>query len=360
MAEDGTKISYVQINGTDSEILTEYIVEELGGVIPVKYNAPQGRFVTVGVYDVDSPSTKSLTETRAVGMALLNTASELATGKGFASAQAAAAASNGFTPYVAAGGSDMRYDTGSHVDSEGWGINVGFARTINKENSKMTMAPFVEYGKSNYDSYLDNGVHGGGDSRFTGVGFMAKNEQKDGLYYEGSIRLGRSKGDYNGEWHLGKYDTESNYAALHAGIGKVQKISGKNSIDYYAKFFYTHQYGDDVTVKRPEIGDSFVYNFDGINSSRLRVGTRLISKFKENDSVFFGLAYEREFDSEARGQCQGVGTPSPSMKGSSRMLELGWKKEATSDNPFGAEVGLTGWRGKQRGISFNAGFSFSF
>ena len=361
LPKEGTILSpVVPINGIASEVVTDYITEELGGVIPVKYNAAQGRLVIVGVYDVDSPSVKSLTETRAAGMAVLNTAADLATGKGFASAQAAAETNNGFVPYVAASGSDMRYNTGSHINTEGWGINVGFARTVKAQSSKLTLAPFVEYGKVNYDSYLDNGVHGCGDSSFGGIGFMAKKEENSGLHYEASVRLGRVKGDFMGEWHLGRYDTTSNYLALHAGIGRVQKVNVQNSIDYYGKLFYTHQYGDEATVSRPEIGDSFTYNFDAISSCRLRLGTRVSQKFNETDSFFVGLAYDHEFDSEARAQCNGVATPSPSMKGSSGMLEIGWKKEATKRQPFGAEVGLTGWTGKQKGVYFNAGFNLAF
>ena len=322
---------------------------------------------------------KSLVETRAGGMALLNTAFDLTTGKGFANAQAAAeaesdAAANdgvtkntegvrakaGFTPYAAIGGANMRYETGSYVDSKGWGANIGFSRIINYQNSRLTLAPFVEYGKASYDSYLNNGTHGSGDNSFTGIGFIVKNEQKDGLYYEGSVRLGRVKGDYQGDasTYGSNYDTASNYLAFHAGIGKVQKLNDKNSIDYYGKFFYTHQNGDTVNI-HSTLGDA-MYDFDAINSYRLRLGARWSQKLGKRDKLYAGLAWDYEFDSEARAHYNGMSTPAPTMKGSSGMLELGWKQEATKDNPFGVDLGLTGWCGKQRGITFNAGFSFGF
>ena len=318
-----------------------------------------------------SEDSKSLAETRAAGMAFLNSGADMAIGKGFMSAQAAAeadgnsngASAGGYTTYAAIGGANMRYETGSYVDSKGWGINVGLSRIINYQNSKLTLAPFIEYGKASYDSYLDNGTHGNGDNSFTGIGFMAKNEQKDGLYYEGSVRLGRAKGDYEGGANPAsnsKYDTASNYLAFHAGIGKVQKINEKSSIDYYGKFFYTHQNGDDVTVTRTMVGDSFVYNFDAIDSYRLRLGTRWNQKLGAKDVFYAGLAWDYEFDSEARAHYNGMSTPAPSMKGSSGMLELGWKQEITKDNPLGVDLGVTGWCGKQRGISFNAGFSWAF
>ncbi len=250
--------------------------------------------------------------------------------------------------------------TGSYVDSKGWGINVGFSRIINKENSKLTLAPFIEYGKSSYNSYLDNGTHGSGDSSFTGIGFMVKNEQKNGLYCEGSVRFGRSKGDYQGDASTfgSNYDTASNYLAFHAGIGKMQKLNDKSSLDCYGKLFYTHQNGDNVNIQ--SLLGPAAYTFDAINSYRLRLGARWNQQLGARDVFYAGLAWDYEFDSEARAHYNGTSTPSPSMKGSSGMLEPGWKQEATKDNPFGVELGATGWVGKQRGISFNTGFSWAF
>ena len=355
------------------------------GLVEIKGTVKQdGSRIVLRMNEDVSPAldedSKSLAETRAGGMAVLNTGADFATGKGFTSAQAAAEAessaqvgidglannasivkpSAGFTPYATISGSDMRYETGSYVDSKGWGVNVGFARIINYENSKLTLVPFVEYGKSSYDSYLNNGTHGSGDNSFTGIGIMAKNEQKNGLYYEGSARFGRVKSDYDGGALLGRYNTASNYMAFHIGAGKVQKISKKSSLDFYGKLFYTHQNGDSPTITRPEIGDSFVYDFDAINSYRLRLGTRWNQRLGERDVFYAGIAWDYEFDSEARAHYNGMTTPAPSMKGSSGMLELGWKQEATKDNPFGVELGATGWCGKQKGIQFNAGFSWAF
>ncbi len=220
------------------------------------------------------------------------------------------------------------------------------------------MVPFVEYGKASYDSYLNNGTHGSGRSSFTGIGFMAKNEQDDGFYYEGSVRAGRAKSDYRGEERLGNYDTSSNYLAFHAGIGKVQKLSDKSSLDYYGKLFYTHQNGDDVTVTRPGAGDSFVYNFDAINSYRLRLGARWNQKLSKRDVFYAGLAWDYEFDSEARAHFNGMSTPAPTMKGSSGMLELGWRAEAAES--VKRELNFNGWVGKQRGVAGGVGMEFAF
>ena len=375
LARPGAILKAIPLSCTDTDTLVDFIEQGLGGVIPEEYASPQGR-TKIGSYAPVLPNAKSLAETRAAGMAVLNTATDMVIGQGFRAAAAAAAAeeaaanegkkgdspaaSAGFTPYAAAGGSNMRYNTGSHVDSKGWNANIGFARTINYQGSRLTLVPFVEYGKSGYDSYLDNGTHGNGDNTFTGIGIMAKNELKNGLYYEGSLRAGRMKSDYEGDIFLGRYDTASNYLALHAGIGRAVKVTKDDSLDYYGKLFWTHQNGDSVMVTRDFIGDSYRYDFEAINSYRLRLGARWTRKLGGRDAFYAGLAWDYEFDSEARAHYEGGSSPAPGMKGSSGMLELGWRQETTKANPFGMDFSVNGWCGKQRGITFNAGFKWCF
>lgn len=48
------------------------------------------------------------------------------------------------------------------------------------------------------------------------------------------------------------------------------------------------------------------------------------------------------------------------MEGSSGFLELGWKSKMTKDNPWSADFNLTGWAGKQRGITYTLGVSRAF
>ena len=81
---------------------------------------------------------------------------------------------------------------------------------------------------------------------------------------------------------------------------------------------------------------------------------------KKNASLYAGLAWDYEFDSDARATYRGLATPSPSMKGSSGMLELGVKCQPGPKSPFHMDISLAGWAGKQRGVSFNAAFQWTF
>ncbi|MBQ6743844.1 MAG: autotransporter outer membrane beta-barrel domain-containing protein [Acidaminococcaceae bacterium] len=303
--------------------------------------------------------TKSLVETRSAAMAVLNNSIDVVTDKGFAAAKDAVRAEtgSGFTPFVYTGGNKMRYKTGSHVDSRGWGLAAGFAKEIKGENHTLITGPFVEHGRANYDSYLDNGTKADGKNRFTGGGWFLRNELKNGINYEASVRFGHLSSDYKGYGAMDtEYDSGSNYLGFHAGVGKTLQVGKKDdALDVYAKYFYTHQNGTDATLSTGER-----YHFDAVNSNRIRLGARYTHPLKANASLYAGLAWDYEFDSDARATYRGLSTPSPSMKGSSGMLELGVKCQPSDKSPFHMDISLAGWAGKQRGVSFNAAFQWTF
>ena len=303
--------------------------------------------------------TKSLVETRSAAMAVLNNSIDMVTDKGFTAAKDAARAETGggFAPFIYAGANNMRYQTGSHVDSHGWGLAAGFAKEIKKENYTLLTGPFVEHGRSNYDSYLDNGTKADGKNKYTGGGWFFRNELKNGINYEASVRFGHMNSDYNGRIGLAtSYDSGSNYLGFHAGVGKTMQVGKKDdTLEVYGKYFYTHQNGTDATLSTGER-----YHFDAVNSNRIRLGARYTHPLKANTSLYAGLAWDYEFDSDARATYRGLSTPSPSMKGSSGMLELGVKCQPSPKSPFHMDISLAGWAGKQRGVSFNAAFQWTF
>ena len=323
---------------------------------------------TIGSVSGLSAASKSLAETRAGGIAILNDGATLMAGTSLINAMAAANAANlsaqggegapapaGFTPFAAVGANNMRYETGSYVDSKGWGINVGMARELTYKKSVLTIAPLIEYGRSNYDSYLDSGTHGSGKQQFLGVGAIVRQDFTKGPYVEGSLRAGRMKGDYNSGDMNASYDTASNYFGLHLGVGKIVNLDKKNKLDIYGKLFYTKQAGDDV-----KLSTGAVYNFEAIDSVRTRLGARWTAELAKNSNLYVGLAWDHEFDSKARATYKGFSTPTPSMKGDSCLLELGWQVKPKETSPLSINLNLTGWCGKQKGVQFGAGFEWGF
>ena len=329
--------------------------------------------------DADSPypiadRKKSAVETRAAAVTLLNAGADMLASQGFSEAANAVAiemaeaakngatgatAASGFTPFAAFGGSSLRAESGSHVDTKGFGLNVGFAREIANSQGKLLFGPVIEYGGGNYDSY-NNNIHADGGSHYWGIGLMARQVNHDGFYYEGSLRGGRVKADYT-ERSTGlnsTYDSSSNYWAAHLGLGKVVAAGKSNTVDAYLKYFYSHQSGDDVTITSINPNAPVQANFDSVDSNRIRIGARLTHKVNEMNSFYGGLAYQYEFSGDARAHFNGEGAPSPSVKGSSGLLELGW--QVKPGGPLMLDLGVTGWAGKQRGGSVQLGATWSF
>lgn len=252
-----------------------------------------------------------------------------------------------FAPFVSVGGSNMRAKPGSYVDTRGWNINAGFARVLKNKNGTMAFGPIVEYGRGNYTSHLDDGTRGDGDAKFFGIGAFLRQNNTNGLWYEGSIRGGRMDSDYRGNLNHQDvtYDTDSNYFAAHLGIGKENKVSEKGSLDLYTKLFYAYQRGSGADLSTGEHVE-----FDAVNSLRWRVGGKYSHHVSKTGVMYAGLAYEYEFKGDATASYQGMSTPSPSIKGSSGLLELGYKMKPGANSPITLDFGLNLWAGKKRGI----------
>ena len=324
--------------------------------------------------------TKSLVETRVAATAMINSSGDLLADSGIGAAinavsaaahapaakstanagtqasAASAAASSAFQMWAAQSGSATRLNSGSYVDAKGWNLNLGFAKQATMGRNTVTYGPFIEYGRGTYDSYLDDGTHGDGSMSHVGVGVMAVSKSDSGAYVEGSLRAGRVKSDYAGDISntAAAYDSSSTYYAAHIGVGREKELKGGDTIDTYAKYFYSHQGGDTVKLNTGE-----VYDFDAVNSSRLRIGARYTKKLNGGGAFYTGLAYEYEFGSDAGATFGDYSTPSPSLKGSTGVLELGYRFAPKSSNvSYG--VSLMGMTGKRRGISGGVQINWAF
>ena len=258
--------------------------------------------------------------------------------------------------WAGVGANSMRVESGSYVDSKGWSLGVGWAREDKmKDGAKRLFSPFVEYGRGSYDSYLDNGTHGSGAISYLGIGVLGKLTQQDGLWLEGSVRGGRATSDY----HLhgssdADYDGSNTYYGIHLGIGKTVELKKDAAIDAYARYFWSHQNGMSVKLSS---GDN--YDFAAVDSHRLRLGFRYSQKDQHKGEFYTGLAWEYEFDGEARATIGGDAAPSPSLKGSSYMLELGYRF-SPENSRVSYDLHLNGWQGKRKGISGGAAVKWAF
>ena len=308
--------------------------------------------------------TKSYVETQMAAMAMVASGVDLTAGAGFTNAAQAVQdakdsgeSGRSMVPYAAANYGSMRQESGSHVDVKGSNFNIGFAKEVKNGSGKLLFGPMFEYGRGNYDSYLDDGTTGSGTAQNYGIGMMARQTNDNGFYYEGSVRYGKVTSDYSSSnvWAGNdvSYDNSAKYWGAHVGVGKLQKLGGDNAIDLYGKLFYTNQGSSSVNIN----GDTL--DFSSVKSKRSRIGFRYIHGTSKVRSVYAGLAWQYEFDGAAHATANGLSTPSPSVKGSSGMLELG-VLIAPKASPVSFDLGVSGWAGKQKGYSLNANMCWSF
>lgn len=320
-----------------------------------------GNSVTSGVVDnILSEKSKSVVETQIASLAGVITSADLLSNAGFSNASQAVQQSNAeggsareMVPYAAVGYGNMRQESGSHVDVQGSAFNIGFAKEVKNGSGKLLFGPMIEYGRGSYESYLDDGTKGDGNTQNFGLGVMARQNNDNGTYYEGSLRYGKLTSNYNSGDLGADYDTDANYWGAHLGLGKVFQLNDKNSIDTYCKFFYTNQGSSSANI----LGNNV--EFDAVKSKRSRLGFRFNHATSDVRSIYAGLAWQHEFDGSACATVDGFSAPSPSIKGNSMMAELG-VNIAPKSSPVSFDLGVSGWAGKQKGYSLNANMLWSF
>jgi hypothetical protein len=265
-----------------------------------------------------------------------------------------------WTPFVAAAYKNMRYNTGSHVESDGWNTVLGIARRYEDKSGSFLVGPFVEYGNGDYDSYINGGIHANGNAHYIGGGIFAQKNFNSGWYIDGSVRGGRVSADYNSNDLLigttrvhEDYDYRTPYYGFHLGFGKVHNYGDNVRLDTYLRYLYAHQDSFDAKLATGEN-----YEFDDVDSSKIRVGTRYIHDEKDLGSWYVGAAYQYEFDNESTAHFNGGDTPSPSIQGSSGMLELGWEGKGGKNMIY--DLSLRGWVGKEEGASVRALVKWTF
>lgn len=343
------------VNTSNTTTKTEGLFTKVYGT------AVSGSSVTSGVLSATlNENSKSVVETQVASLAGVITSADLLSNAGFSNASQAVQQSNAeggsareMVPYAAAGYGNMRQESGSYVDVQGSAFNIGFAKEVKNGSGKLLFGPMIEYGRGSYESYLDDGTKGNGNTQNFGLGVMARQNNDNGTYYEGSLRYGKLTSNYNSGDLGADYDTDANYWGAHLGLGKVFQLNDKNSIDTYCKFFYTNQGSSSANILGSDV------EFDAVKSKRSRLGFRFNHATSDVRSIYAGLAWQHEFDGSACATVDGFSTPSPSIKGNSMMAELG-VNIAPKSSPVSFDIGVSGWAGKQKGYSLNANMLWSF
>jgi hypothetical protein len=305
---------------------------------------------------------KALSEGIVSGHAFLNQGTDLLADAGIANALRAAAGESGPAAFGAFSYGSSRYETGSHVKVRGLSLMVGGAYGASLAPGRLTIGAFFEYGSGSYDTYNDfanfASVRGDGDADYVGGGLLARfdfnNHGSGSFYAEMSARAGRLSTDFGTLDFLpirASYDVSVPYFGLHAGLGHIFNVGASTDLDLYAKYFWTHQGGKDVTVVDP-------ISFSDVDSHRLRVGTRLSHGITDQVKIYAGAAYENEFSGKAEASSYGLRFDVPELKGSTGIGELGLT--ILPADKVNVDVGVQGFAGTREGVAGTLRLNFEF
>ena len=304
-----------------------------------------------------SDQTAIATESRAASVAVVGRGSEAVTD----SLDALRGSGEGLDTFAAVVGSRSRYDTGSHVDVNGWNGIAGTAWTRELSSGTLRYGAFYENGGGSYDTFNTiNGssYRGSGDTVYNGGGLLLRWETRSGTYTEASLRAGMVKNEVGQalEFAGNRYGfkTENNYYGGHVGIGRIMERDDGDAWDIYGKYFHMHHEGDTVTIA----GDEFA--FDAVDSDRLRVGARYLDRKNDRFTGYYGVAWDYEFSGDTGGTANHHAMYTPSLKGSTLIAEIGFRGTPGGDSPWSFGVDLRGYAGEQEGLSGTVTAAYSF
>ena len=269
----------------------------------------------------------------------------------------------GVKTFAAVHGNRSKYDVNSDIKINGWSTIVGVGNADKFDNgSEFSWGVFYENGSGNYrtfNEFNNEFFRGDGSLVYNGGGIAARYTNKNGVYTEGSLRSGMLKSDMDnalrdGAGNFYGYESKSAYYGAHLGIGKIISLSESSDLDVYGKFFHTYTEGDSFKVANDE------FEFDSINSDRLRIGARITSNKENKFSTYYGLAYEYEFNGDADMTAQGLKAPTQSLQGSSVMAEVGFNYQPTPTSPWSFDLNMRGYAGERQGGSFNVQATYTF
>jgi outer membrane autotransporter protein len=275
----------------------------------------------------------------------------------------------GLVPFGAVSGGSSRYDTGSHVDVDGFSLlaGLGWRLPVNPQAGSLLLGAFFEGGRGSYDSYnsFNNmaSVKGDGDTSYYGGGILGRYEKQagpGGVYGEASVRAGRTDTDFRSKDILNAmggdvtYDSDSTYYGAHLGAGYIWNITAKASLDFSGKYIWTHQTDDSVVI----LGD--LIEFKSINSHRVRLGGRFAYAVNGFVTPYGGLYYDHEFGGKAKATANGAPIKAPELDGGTGIGEIGLTLTPSKGLPLSFDFGVQGYVGEREGVTGSIQAKYEF
>jgi len=254
-------------------------------------------------------------QTKLAGLAMVNTSAELAHRMIPVASRNIGIYGKGLSAFVGGQYTDVRYNTGSHIDVKGPTLIAGIAKQMSET---ITVGVFGEHGNGSYDGVTD--YRSKGNVTHYGGGLMGRWQNMKNHAVDATIRVGRQKTDFKSYALDSRFDNStSNY--FGATLGNELKLYNcrNHAWDAYDTIYYAHVKGDKIT---DNLGQKI--ELKDVDSLRYRLGTRYgYSLVNAGLKPYVGIAGEYEFLGEAKAYIDGHKADTPSLKGFSTIIEAG-------------------------------------
>lgn len=272
----------------------------------------------------------------------------------------------GLRTFASIDGVQSNYSTDGHIDVHGFTAAAGLANSVLVNGNPLLLNLFVETGKGDYTeemSYLNIDRRFSGDVKYYGAGISARIKNTAGWYAEGSLRAGKtetevSRGLIDGNGIAHGYDLSSNYFGVHVGAGRIIDVGENMKADLFMKYFYTYLPGDSTDIFADGVNNQF--DFDSVESSRIRVGGRLYFPLQNSFWAYTGLAYQYDFTPDVHVEANGEKiADAASMRGSMGIGSLGLRYKS-EDSPWVVDLKIRGYVGQREGVSGKAQVEYRY
>jgi hypothetical protein len=272
----------------------------------------------------------------------------------------------GIRTFASIDGVQSNYSTDGHIDVHGFTAAAGWANSVMIDGNPLLLNLFVETGKGDYTeemSYLNIDRRFSGNVKYYGAGISTRIKNQAGWYAEGSLRAGRtetevSRGLVDGNGIAHGYELSGHYFGAHIGAGRIIDVGEKMKADLFMKYFYTYLPSDSTDIFADGIKNRF--DFDSVDSSRVRVGARLYFPLQKAFWAYTGLAYQYDFSPEVHVDVNGEKiTGGATMRGSMGIGSLGLRYKY-EDSPWVLDLKVRGYVGQREGISGKAQVEYRY
>ncbi len=272
----------------------------------------------------------------------------------------------GLRTFASIDGVQSNYSNDGHIDVHGFTAAAGLANSVLVNGNPLLLNLFVETGKGDYTeemSYLNIDRRFSGDVKYYGAGISARIKNTAGWYAEGSLRAGKtetevSRGLIDGNGIAHGYDLSSNYFGVHVGAGRIIDVGENMKADLFMKYFYTYLPSDSTDIFADGVNNQF--DFDSVESSRIRVGGRLYFPLQNSFWAYTGLAYQYDFTPDVHVEANGEKIANAaSMRGSMGIGSLGLRYKS-EDSPWVVDLKVRGYVGQREGVSGKAQVEYRY